>query len=105
MVAVNWPVSESLQVWKPESDRGESRLGYQISGPPKGGPFCFGELPLYGLSPVAASDKSLRRCTIQCSPRWSLWALCTVANTESVNRASCTSVSSSQILTDARTTC
>ena len=41
MVVVNWPVSESLQVWKPESDRGESRLGYQTSGPPKGGPVCL----------------------------------------------------------------
>jgi len=38
MVAVNWPVNESLQVWKPESYRGESRLGSQFMGSPKGGP-------------------------------------------------------------------
>jgi hypothetical protein len=46
------------------SDRGESRLGYQTSGSPKGGPFCFVGCSLRALIPIAASTKSLRSFTI-----------------------------------------
>ena len=105
MVAVNWPVGESLQVWKPESDRGESRLGYQTSGSPKGGPFCFAEAGLFRGWPVVVSDKSLRGFRIRCAPRGSPWVLCTAADTGVFNRAAGNPVSNSQIFTDARTTC
>ena len=35
-------------------------MGYQTSGSPKGGPFCFAGCPLLALIPAVASDKWLR---------------------------------------------
>ena len=72
LMAVNWPVNESLGVWRPESDRGESRLGYQTSGPLKGGPYYFTGCSHCVLSPVARSDKALRVFSIRRRRRCSL---------------------------------
>ena len=43
-----------------ESDRGESRLGYQTSGPPKGGPFCLHRLRGHEGRPAAVEMASGR---------------------------------------------
>ena len=54
----------------PESDRGESRSGYQTSAPPKGGAFCLPEAWVALLDLSGVSDKSLGGCAISSSSVW-----------------------------------
>ena len=105
MVAVDWPVSENLPVWKPESDRGESRLGYQTSGLPKGSPFVLPEARAFGLEAIGVSAKSLRGFAICVRPPWSRDVPPDSAYGHRVNCPGEKPVSTSQILTEARTTC
>ena len=59
-------------------------MGYQTSGSPQGGPFCFADRPLVLLGAVAASGKSLRGFTIAGSPHWPSRALYTLADRDDV---------------------
>ena len=86
----------------PESDRGESRSGYQTSGPPEGGPFCLAEARVVAGSSIGVSDKSLRGYTISSSSAWSPGISASPAYGHRVNCPGEKRVSTSQILTEAR---